>query len=269
MCQHIASSASIGRRCVLGENLIIDEKVIIGEGSEIGHGVVVQANARIGKRVTIANNVIIYAGTQIGDEADIRDNSVLGRPPKSSVHSTRKVVRELPPLQIGENSVIGTCVTLYAGTQVGRNVLIADLASIRELCEIKDHAIVGRGVVIEYETVIGEHAKIQAGCHITGNMIIEDHVFLGPEVTTANDPFMDRVKAEFKGPHIKRGARIGSNATLLPGIVIGEDAVVTAGALVGTNVPDRKIVAGLPARLVGDIPENEVLHLALTGRTSP
>lgn len=261
MCKHIAPSALIGQGCLVGENTILEENVVVGDESMIGHGVVIQAGARIGREVTIGNNVVIYAGTQIGNGVDIRDNSVLGRPPKSSPLSTRKVERKLSPLQIGDHSVIGACVTLYAGTIVGQGVMIADMASIREMCDIRDRVIVGRGVVVEYETVIGEKSKIQAGCHITGNMIIEDYVFLGPEVTTANDPFMDRVKGNFKGPHIKRGARIGSNATLLPGIVIGEDAVVAAGALVGTNVPDRKIAAGLPARLIGDIPQNEVLHL--------
>jgi acetyltransferase-like isoleucine patch superfamily enzyme len=260
MCKQIASSASIGQGCLLGENTIIEEDVIIGDESSIGHGVVIQSGAKIGKRVTISHNVVIYPSTEIGDGVDIRDNSVLGRPPKSSTISTRKVERELSPLQIGDHSIIGACVTLYAGTKVGVGVMIADMASIRELCDIKGHTIVGRGVVVEYETVIGENVKIQAGCHVTGNMIIEDHVFLGPEVTTANDPYMDRVKGEFKGPHVKRGARIGSNATLLPGVVIGEEALVTAGALVGTDVPDGKIAAGLPARLIGDVPQDELLH---------
>jgi acetyltransferase-like isoleucine patch superfamily enzyme len=259
MCRQIASSASIGQGCFLGENAIIEEGVVIGDGSSIGHGVVIQAGAKLGKKVTTGHNVVIYAGTEIGDGVDIRDNSVLGRPPKSSAISTRKVERQLPPLQIGDHSIIGACVTLYAGTKVGAGVMIADMASIRELCDIKDRAIVGRGVVVEYETIIGKDSKIQAGCHITGNMIIEDHVFLGPEVTTANDPYMDRVKGEFKGPHVKRGARIGSNATLLPGVVIGEDAMVTAGAVVGTDVPDRKIAAGMGARLIGDVPEDELL----------
>jgi UDP-2-acetamido-3-amino-2,3-dideoxy-glucuronate N-acetyltransferase len=220
----------------------------------------VQAGAAIGKGVTIGHNVVIYPGTEIGDGVDIRDNSVLGRPPKASAISTRKIERELPPLRIGDYSVIGACVALYSGTKVGVGVLIADLASIRELCDIKDHAIVGRGVVVEYETVIGENSKIQSGCHLTGNMTIEDHVFFGPEVTTANDLSMDRVKGEFKGPYVKKGARIGSNATLLPGVVIGEDALVTAGAIVGMNVPDQKIAAGLGARLVGGVPQDELLH---------
>jgi UDP-2-acetamido-3-amino-2,3-dideoxy-glucuronate N-acetyltransferase len=259
VCRQIATSASIGQGCLLGENTIIEEDVIIGDEGTIGHGVVIQAGAKIGRQVTIGHNVVIYPDTQIGDGVDIRDNSVLGRPPKSSAISTRKVERKLPPLQIGAHSIIGACVTLYAGTKVGTGVMIADLASIRELCDIRDRAIVGRAVVVEYETLIGENSKIQAGCHVTGNMIIEDHVFLGPEVTTANDPYMDRVKGEFKGPHVKSGARIGSNATLLPGVVIGEDAMVTAGAVVGTNVPDRRIAAGPGARLIGDVPQDERL----------
>jgi UDP-2-acetamido-3-amino-2,3-dideoxy-glucuronate N-acetyltransferase len=264
MCKRIASSASVGQGCLLGENTIIEEDVIIGDGSSTGHGVIIQAGVRIGKRVTIGHNVVIYPGTEIGNGVDIRDNSVLGRLPKSSAISTRKVERELPPLRIGDHSMIGACVVLYAGTKVGVGVLIADMASIRELCDVKDYAIVGRGVVVEYETIIGEHSKIQSGCHITGNMIIEDHVFLGPEVTTANDPYMDRVKDEFKGPHVKRGARIGSNATLLPEVVIGEEAVVTAGAIVGTNVPARRIAAGPGARLIGDVPQNELLYSEVT-----
>jgi UDP-3-O-[3-hydroxymyristoyl] glucosamine N-acyltransferase len=260
MCKQIAVSAAFGQHCLVGENTIIEENARLGDECSIGHGVVIQAGARIGNKVTIGHNVVIYAGTVIGNGVDIRDNSVLGRPPKSSAISTRKVERSLPPLQIGDNAVIGACVTLYAGTKVGPRVMIADMASIRELCEIKNDAIVGRGVIVEYETVIGEETKIQAGCHLTGNMIIEDHVFFGPHVTTANDPHMDRVKGEFKGPHVKRGARIGTNATLLPGVVIGEDVVVTAGALVGSNVPDHKIAAGVAARLIGEVPLEERLQ---------
>lgn len=263
MCKQIASSASIGQGCVIGENSVIEGDVVIGNESAVGYGVVIQAGARLGERVTIGHHVVIYAGTEIGDGVDIRDNSVIGRPPKSSAISTRQVKKVLPPLQIGNNSVIGACVALYAGTKVGVGVMIADLASIRELCQIKDGAIVGRGVIVEYETVIGKNAKIQAGCHLTGNMIIEDQVFLGPEVTTANDPSMDRMKTEFKGPHIKRGARIGANATLLPEVVIGEEAVVTAGAIIGSNVPAYKIAAGLPARLIGEAPQNELLPAGL------
>jgi UDP-3-O-[3-hydroxymyristoyl] glucosamine N-acyltransferase len=259
MCNYIAESASLGDGCSLGRQIVIEDNAVIGPRATLGHGVVIQAGARLGARVTLGNNVVVYGGTDIGDDVDIRDNAVIGRPPKSSAISTRKTSHTLPSLRIGNGVLVGANAVLYSGTTIGAGVLIADLASIRELCTVKDHAIVGRGVIVEYNTVIGERTKIQAGCHITGNMIIEDHVFLGPEVTTANDPSMDRVEMEYRGPHIKRGARIGANATLLPGVIVGADAVINAGALVGANIPDGKIAAAAPARLIGTVPDEERL----------
>jgi acetyltransferase-like isoleucine patch superfamily enzyme len=211
-------------------------------------------NVEIGPGGYIGHGVVIHPGTRIGKNVNIQDGSVIGRMPRSGASSGRKVRKELPPLEIGDDCVIGANVVLYAGTKIGNQVMVADLASVREQNVIGDRSIIGRLVMVEYETIIGQHVIIQTGSHITGNAVIEDDVFIGSEVSTTNEQYMGRADEHYGGPHIKQWARIGSNATLLPGVVIGEEAVVAAGSVVTRDVPAYKVVMGVPARVVKDVP---------------
>ena len=238
----IAKTAKIGKDCVLGHNVVILDNVQIGDNAYIGH------------------NVVIYEGTRIGNNAYIDDGSILGRMPRSGALSRNKPANELPPLEIGDDCLISAHVILYRGTKIGNKVMIGDLVSIREQNLIGDETIIGRLVSMEPRTVIGRRVRTAAVTHLTSDMIIEDDAFIGSHISTTNDNKMGRgVPGAYKGPHIKRGARIGSNSTLLPGVVIGEEAVVAAGAVVTHDVPDRKVVMGVPARVVRDVPEDELL----------
>lgn len=125
----------------------------------------------------------LLAGTRGYDGVDIEDNSVIGRQPKSGASSTRKAEESLPGLGIGSETVIGTCVTVYAGTKIGESVMVADLAHIRQHCVIGDLALIGRAVTLSQQTTVGERSIIQTGCQLTADMIIEEDVFLGPEIT--------------------------------------------------------------------------------------
>jgi acetyltransferase-like isoleucine patch superfamily enzyme len=119
---------------------------------------------------------------------------------------------------------------------------------------------VGCGVTVENETNIGDQAKIQTGAYLTAYMTVEDHVFIVPGVVTTNDNFMGRTQERFryrKGPIIRQGARVGVNSTLLPGVEIGREAFVAAGALVTRDVPPATLVMGVPARPVRPVPERE------------
>ena len=152
---------------------------------------------------------------------------------------------------------MGACAVLYRGTGIGEATLIGDLASIREECSVGANTVIARLVSINYHTRIGRHVKIMDNTHITGNMLIEDGVFISVLVSTTNDSEMDRRKhthGDFRGPSILRGASIGASATILPGITIGEYAMVGAGSHVCRNVPPRKVVIGTPARVVRDVP---------------
>jgi acetyltransferase-like isoleucine patch superfamily enzyme len=105
--------------------------------------------------------------------------------------------------------------------------------------------------------------KIQAEAYITAYSTLEEHVFIAPCVVTTNDNFMGRTekrKALLKGPTIRRGARVGGGAILCPGIVIGEEAFIGAGAVVTKDVPPRKVMVGSPARVLRDVPDDELLE---------
>ncbi len=235
----------------------IDPAAVIGKGCEFAFGAVVMAGATLGDGVTVGHHSVIYPGVTVGEDTRIQDNSVIGRPTITSGASSRQA-DEREPLAIGAGCIIGCSVVLYWGSELADAVMVADLASIREGCRIGEGTIVGRGVLMEYDNVIGSRVKIQTGTHITGNMLVEDDVFFGPHVVTMNDLKMDRVaEAGFGGPVIRRGARIGSNATILAGVEIGCDAVVAAGAVVRKDVPEGKIVAGNPGKVRGRVPASQ------------
>jgi acetyltransferase-like isoleucine patch superfamily enzyme len=206
-------------------------------------------------------NVVIYPGTVIGDGCRIGDNVVLGKQPALSPRSTAKR-EELPPLELGEETIVSTGSVVFAGTRIGARVILGDQSCVRERCALGDDVVVGRGSLVENDTTIGARTKIQANAYVTAYSILEDDVFIAPCVVTTNDNFMGRTEQRHalrNGPTIRRGARIGGGAVLLPGIEVGEEAFVGAGAVVVRNVPPRALVVGNPARQIRDVPDEELL----------
>ena len=122
--------------------------------------------------------------------------------------------------------------------------------------QLGDNCVLGRGSLIENDTTVGAGTRIQAGAYITAYSTLEEDVFIAPCVVTTNDNFMGRTeqrKAQMRGPTIRRGARIGGGAILCPGVEIGEEAFVGAGAVVTKDVPPRVVVVGSPARVLRDV----------------
>jgi acetyltransferase-like isoleucine patch superfamily enzyme len=206
-------------------------------------------------------NVVVYPGTVIGEGCRIGDNVVLGKQPALSPRSTAPR-DELPPLELGEGTIVSTGSVVFAGTKVGARVILGDQSCVRERCALGDDVVVGRGSLVENDTTIGARTKIQAHAYVTAYSTLEEDVFIAPCVVTTNDNFMGRTERRHelrKGPTIRRGARIGGGAVLLPGIEVGEEAFVGAGAVVVRDVPPRALVVGNPARQLRDVPEEELL----------
>lgn len=193
---------------------------------------------RVGRNVIIEENVILCHPTRDGE--------------------TKQVV-------LGDNCYIRSGTVIYSGVKFGNNCQTGHDVTIRENTRIGNYTSIGTGVKCEMDTIIGNHVSIETQSHITGKMIIEDYVFVGGFVGTTNDNRMlwQRKGAGrfLKGPTLKFGCRIGSGAILLPGVVIGKEAMVGAGAVVTKDIPDYKIAIGIPARIVGEVPENEKLNI--------
>jgi len=204
---------------------------------------------------------IVYPGTVLGEGVRVLEYAVVGKQPTLSPRSTAK--REpLPPAEIGDGTVISTGAVVFAGTRVGARVVLGDQSCVRERVTIGDDVVVGRGSLVENDTTIGALTKIQAEAYITAYSTLEENVFIAPCVVTTNDNFMGRTERRhelIKGPTIRRGARIGGGAILCPGVEIGEEAFVGAGAVVTKDVPARKLVVGNPARVLRDVPDDELL----------
>lgn len=241
----ISANAHLGAGTVHGEFCFIDDSVRIGEGCVIGHG------------------VVIHEGSTVGDNVRIDDGVVIGKLPMRAANTAVTSDRQVPPTEIGSDCIIGTYVVIYRGAKIGRKVLVADLSTIRENVSIGEFTIVGRGVAIENFCTIGRYVKLETNVYITAYSDIEDRVFVAPCVATSNDNYIGRTEERFKhfkGAIIRRGARIGVNATILPGITINADSLVAAGAVVTSDTPAKKIVAGIPAKVFRDVPAEQLLE---------
>src|SRR3974390_2071009 len=198
---------------------------------------------------------IVYPGTVLGEGVKVLEHAVVGKQPTLSPRSTAK--REpLLPAEIGAGTIVSTGAVVFAGTQIGERVILGDQSCVRERVTVGDDVVIGRGSLVENDTTIGAMAKIQADAYITAYSTLEDNVFIAPCVVTPNDNFMGRTERRhelIKGPTIRRGARIGGGVILCPGIEIGEEAFVGAGAVVTKNVAARMLVVGNPARVLRQV----------------
>lgn len=141
---------------------------------------------------------------------------------------------DVAPSIIGEDSKIWQFVVILNGAKIGSN------------CNVCAHTL------IEGDVVIGNNVTIKSGVFVWDGTRIEDNVFIGPNVTFTND-LMPRSKVypeKFLGITLRRGSSIGANATILPGITIGVEAMVGAGSVVTKDVPDYAVVVGSPAKII-------------------
>jgi len=207
-------------------------------------------------------SAIVHPGTVLGEGVKVLEYAVVGKQPTLSPRSTAK--REpLDPVRIGDGTIVSTGAVVFAGSTIGARVILGDQSCVRERVTVGDDVVVGRGSLVENDTTIGASTRIQAGAYITAYSTLEDEVFIAPCVVTTNDNFMGRTErrhALMKGPTIRRGARIGGGAILCPAVEIGEEAFVGAGAVVTKDVAPRAVVVGSPARVLREVPDDELLE---------
>lgn len=229
--------------------------------SDLAPGLLVGDGAEIGEGTEIGANVVIHAGTRIGRSCLIQDAAVIGKPPKVGERSTVRSGGSTPAT-IGDGVSVLCGAVVLAGATIGPRVLVGDQAHVREGCTIGEATVIGRASGLENDVSVGARVNIQSNCYLTAYTTVEGDVFLGPGVVTTNDNTMGRHSAQEppQGPVLRRACRVGGGAVLCPGVEIGEEAFVAAGAVVTKDVPPGIAVAGIPARELRSVPDRDRLE---------
>jgi acetyltransferase-like isoleucine patch superfamily enzyme len=225
-------------------------------------GLVLSPTAQVGEGVRFGAHVVVHDGVVIGDGVVVQDGAILGKAPTLSPRSSSAGAAISEPLVIEEGAAICAQAIVFAGTRIGRGTIIGDQAFVRERSVLGEGCVIGRGSTVDCDVTIGNRVRIQTQVYITGFSVIEDDVFVGPCAMTTNDDTMARRPPHepMKGATLRRACRIGGGAVLVPGVEVGEEAFVAAGAVVTNDVPSRSLVMGVPARVVRQVPEEQLLE---------
>ena len=233
----------------------------LAAGVRLAPGAVIYGRARIGEATLIGAGAVIHAGTEIGRDCVVEDGAVLGKRPRLRPGSSAART-ESGPLVLAHGVTVCAGAVIYASARIDERVIVGDQAQVRERATIGAGSVVGRGSSVDFDAVVGARVLIQTGVYVTAGAIVEDDVFLGPGATTTNDDTMGRHSPSegLAGPVLRRACRIGGGAVLVPGVEVGTEAFVAAGAVVTRDVPARAVVMGVPARIVREVSDEDLLE---------
>jgi acetyltransferase-like isoleucine patch superfamily enzyme len=234
---------------------------VLAPDAELAPGVVIHEGVLIGGGVRIGAGAVVHPATEIGERCVIEEGAVLGKRPRLRSGS-RAAGAEIRALALQPRVTVCCGAVVYAGARIESGAIIGDHAQVRERARVGRETVVGSGSWVDFDAEVGARVLIQTGVYLPGRSVVEDDVFLGPGVVTTNDNTMGRHQRgeQLKGPVLRRACRVGAAAVLLPGIEIGEEAFVAAGALVTHDVGPRQVVMGVPARAVREVPERDLIE---------
>ena len=229
-----------------------------GQGS--AGGPLLGAGVRLGERVSFGSYVVVHEGCVIGDGCSIGDHAVLGKGPRLAAHSSAR--GEIGALELAEEVSVGTAAVVFAGARIAVRAILGDQSFVRERASVGERTVIGRGSVVDNDVSIGARVRVQSNVYLTAFTVVEDDVFVGPGACTTNDDTMARHPPEMplRGALLRRACRVGAGAVLTPGVEVGEEAFVAAGAVVTRDVPARAVVMGVPARVVREVGEEDLLE---------
>lgn len=229
---------------------------------EIAPGAHVAPGAQLAEGVRVQAGAVIHDPAVLGRDCLVEAGAVLGKVPQLRRGSSAASDRELEPLVLEDGVTVCSGAVVYAGATVRTGAILGDQCQVRERAVVGSGSVVGRGSCVDFDARVGARVLIQTGVYVTTGSVVEDDVFLGPGVQMANDDTMGRHPpgAFLAGPVLRRACRIGAGAVLVPGVEIGPEAFVAAGAVVTRDVGPREVVMGVPARVVGRVGDEDLLE---------
>jgi UDP-2-acetamido-3-amino-2,3-dideoxy-glucuronate N-acetyltransferase len=227
-------------------------------------GLVLGEDVVIGDGVRFGAHVVVHGGTVIGDGCLIEDHAVLGKRPRLARGSSAQ--GEVGYLEIGERVTVCSGAVVFAGASIAAEAILGDQSYVRERSTVGAGSVIGRGSVVDNDVIVGARVKVQTNVYLTAFTTIEDDAFVGPGATTTNDDTMARhgggqdSESPLCGAILRRACRVGGGVVLTPGVEIGEEAFVAAGAVVTRDVGARDVVMGVPARLVRRVGDEDLIE---------
>lgn len=222
----------------------IGRNVIIKEGVKLGNNVIIEDDVLLDYNVIVRDNVTIKKGTTVGA------NCILGEWLKDFYEDREE---KSHPLIIGSNSIIRSGTIIYGDTQIGNLFQTGHNVTIREESNIGESVSIGTLSDIQGDCKIGNHVRIHSNVFVAPKSCIEDYVWIFPCAVLTDDPTPPSY--QLAGVQIQPFAVICAGSVLLPGIKVASDSLVAAGAVVTRNVEPFQVVAGNPAKVIGDIRE--------------
>ncbi len=229
---------------------------------EVSAGAHIAPSAKLADDVSVGAFAVIHDLVEVGERCVIEDGAVLGKRPRLRPGSSARGLDGPGPLVIEDGATVCCGAVVYAGARIGSGVIVGDQAQVRERAVIGAGSVIGRGSTVDFDAHVGERVLIQTGVYVTGGSVVEDDVFVGPGAITTNDDTMGRHQRGqgLQGPILRRACRVGGGAVLVPGIEVGEEAFVAAGAVVVSDVPARAVVMGVPARVVREVGDEDLIE---------
>lgn len=236
---------------MISDNAVI-ETSDIGENVQIADFSVIRAGARIGANVRIHEHVVINPGVVLGDGVEVFAGAIVGKEPRSPGTLSNAPTFERR-VEIGAGSQIGSHARIYYDVEIGEQTLVGDGATIREASRIGARCIVGINSVLQHHVTVGDDTRLQQLTNLAPTTRVGRQVFVGPMVATTDSNALGREPQpgdKDGGVTLSDRCHIGAGARFLPGVLVGEDALIGAGAVVTKDVAPGSTVMGVPAKVV-------------------
>lgn len=219
-----------GENVIIKENVFLGKNVILEDDVYIDSGAIIRDNVHVGKGSYIGSQCIL--GEHLGDFFEDREEKE-------------------HPLLIGERSVVRSGTIIYGNTTIGKCFQTGHRATIREGCIIGDHVRIGTLTDIQHSCKIGNYVSMHSNVFLGEETVIDDFVWIFPNVTITNDPLPP--SNVILGVHVQEYAVLAAKALILPGVSVGKNSLIGAGAVVTKDVADERIMIGNPAKDYGCI----------------